>query len=177
MPRRAIGTNTKVDFDGEKTSTSYNLEAFADDGSNYAANLTALNALIFAESGITLGAGAGNQLSAIFGSSASYASTPQAQRETKWLVSYRDSQEFLDPPADTVLNPGFNKIFDVTVGTADEALLAGNRDEIYTETAGNISEGASAFVTAYVNAVETNVKSPYGGSVVVTRIKHVGANT
>jgi len=91
-----------------------------------------------------------------------------AQRETKWVVEYHDDTAFFDPPDNAIPNAGYLKPFDFEIATADLSLLADNSDELpLTET------HAAALVTAF----EAMARSPYGGEVVVDKIRQVGRNT
>lgn len=111
-----------------------------------------------------------------FPESSSEVTDPNAQRESKWLISYRDTTQFLDA-LNTVANPGYLKLFSAEVATADKDLLtvAGSDDLDLTD--GGVVE---AFVTNW----EANVRSPYNhvapaaqATINVERITIVGRNT
>lgn len=77
---------------------------------------------------------------------------PQAQRQTKWLVTYQDVMQFLDE-ANTIANPGYLKVFTSEIPCADLALLPEGKSELNLTDAG--------VVQAFVAAWEANVRSPY----------------
>lgn len=91
-----------------------------------------------------------------------------AQRETKWVVEYHDNTAFFDPPDNAIPNIGYLKPFDFEIGTADLSLLANNSDELPL---------AESHAAALVTAFEAMARSPYGGAVVVDKIRQVGRNT
>lgn len=91
-----------------------------------------------------------------------------AQRERKWLVTYRDNTEFLDV-ADTIENPGYGKLFNTEVPCAKLSLLDQKSDDL------DISIVA---VAAWITAFEAVQNSPTGGNEIeVISIKHVGRST
>lgn len=90
---------------------------------------------------------------------------PNAQRETKALVSYTDVTEFFDAPTNSIPNEGFGNRFTTEIPCADLSLLTLNSDRFDLEG----TEWA-AFVTAF----EALIKSPYGGAVQVLNARHVG---
>lgn len=93
-----------------------------------------------------------------------------AQIERAWLVTFEDNLPFFDDPVNSIPNEGFGRLFTVTIPTADIAAagrLAPNSDEaVLTES------GMAAFVTAF----EAMARSPYGGTVNVISVRHVGRN-
>lgn len=133
--------------------------------------LTEVGALRTAIDGITLGTVADESLS-VFNTNLSNTppASPLAQVESAWLVTYEDSLPFFDDPVNAIPNEGFGRLFTLTIPTADIAAagrLAPNSDSaVLTET------GIAAFVTAF----ENTARSPYGGTVNVVSIKHVGRN-
>lgn len=94
--------------------------------------------------------------------------SPFAQRETGWLVTYEDNLAFFDAPTNAIPNEGFGKKFTTFIGTADLALLPAGDDEL------DIGAGAAA---TFVAAFQDTARSPYGGTVTVFSIRHVGRNT
>lgn len=96
---------------------------------------------------------------------------PEAQRETKWLVTYRDTTPYLDA-LNAIPNPGYGKIFNAEVPTAD---LSGTHLQPNSDHAKLDDPEIEAFVTAF----EANVRSPYNyganaPSVEVLDIQQVG---
>lgn len=100
--------------------------------------------------------------------------SPEAQREDKWLVTYRDTTQFLDVGS-TIANPGFLKVFNFEVPGANRTLLVPNT-ELMDVSTGSVGED-------FVTAVEANVRSPYNNSAAVTptievlSVKYVSRNT
>jgi hypothetical protein len=97
---------------------------------------------------------------------------PLAQRESKWLVRYRDTSQFLDA-VNSIANPGFLKIFNLEIGTADLTLLQPGSEQMDLESV----RGA-----AFVAAMEPNIRSPYNHtssapSVEIIDVLFVGRNT
>jgi hypothetical protein len=91
-----------------------------------------------------------------------------AQRERKWLVTYRDNTEFLDV-ADTIENVGFGKLYTTEVPTAKLSLLDQKSDDL---------DLAATGVAAWIAAFEAAQQSPTGGNEIeVISIKHVGRST
>jgi hypothetical protein len=91
-----------------------------------------------------------------------------AQRERKWLVTYRDNTEFLDV-GDTIENPGFGKLFQTEVPCAKLSLLDQKSDEL---------DLAATGVPAWIAAFEAVQNSPTGGNEIeVISIKHVGRSS
>lgn len=88
-----------------------------------------------------------------------------AEREFKWLVGIQDTQEFLDPPTNSVANPAFGKNYTFSLPTADASIKPVGSDNL-----------PLADVPTFVAAVEAAAKSPTGGAVAVTYIKIVGRN-
>jgi hypothetical protein len=93
---------------------------------------------------------------------------PNAQRERKWLVTYRDNTEFLDV-ADTIENAGYGKLYNTEVPTADNSLLDNKSDDLDLAIPG---------VAAWITAFEAVHNSPTGGNEIeVISIKHVGRSS
>jgi len=98
-----------------------------------------------------------------------------AQRETKWLVTMRDTKRFLDL-LNTISNPGFGSLFSIEIPTANLVLLPPGVEVMDLQSE-----------AALVASIETNVKSkdnanaPAGVNdtayVKVLSIRHVGRNT
>jgi len=133
--------------------------------------LTQVGTLRAAIEGITLGVVSDETLS-VFNTNLS--NTPPAsalaQVESCWLVQYEDILPFFDDPVNAIPNEGFGRVFTITIPTADIApagRLAPNSDEaVLTETA----------IAAFITAFEATARSPYGGTVNVVKITHVGRN-
>lgn len=131
--------------------------------------LTEVGALRSAIDGITLGTVASESLSVFDTALSSIPPTdPHAQVERAWLVRYVDNLPFFDDPVNAIPNEGFQQIFTVTIPTAD--IAAANRLVAGTDMASLAETGMAAFVTAF----ENTARSPYGGTVEILEIRHVG---
>ena len=145
---------TIEDYSKENSTTKYNI------GPVNAANLIAVeaSALAFrtAASAISIGSFKSERLMAYDNMlAATPASSVQAQREKKWLITYEDTTSHV--------------VYRSELPCADLTLLATNSDEInYAEITG--------VVTVFISAFEEFVKSPTGGSTNVLTIKFVGRN-
>lgn len=133
--------------------------------------LTEVGALRSAIEGITLGVVSDESLS-VFNTNLSNTppTSPLAQVECCWLVTYEDNLPFFDDPVNAIPNEGYGRLFTLTIPTAEIATsgrLAPNSDQaVLTET------GMAAFVTAF----EETARSPYGGTVNIVGIRFVGRN-
>lgn len=140
-----------LDYSNEKSSTRVAVEDI--DGTNFAATVTAVQALRNAIGGITLGTVSSDDLTAL---STFISRTPPtdkaAQRESKWLVRYEDDVT--------------HKIYRNEIPTADQALLSGNSDLITSFPVGVLGTFKSAF--------EAIVRSPANNSVTVLSLQFVG---
>jgi len=158
-----------IDYSREKAS--FSLATGEVTATSLPGLLTEVGALRSAVNGITLGDVSDESLS-VFNTNLSNtpATSPLAQVESSWLVTYEDNLPFFDDPVNAIPNEGFGRLFTLTIPTADIAAtgrLAANSDHaVLTET------GMAAFVTAF----ETTARSPYGGTVNVTDIMFVGRN-
>jgi len=95
---------------------------------------------------------------------------PEANRESKWLVTYQDNQEFL---AIGVPNPGYRKVFNFEVPTAKLSLRQNNSSVVWVKGgATNVPEFDS-----FVLAVNSILRSPYGGIGDILQIEDVSRNT
>lgn len=154
-----------LDHDGERANTSFytgNITATSLPGT-----LTDFGNLRTAVSGIIVGTVASETLKVFETKLANtLPSSPQAQRESKWLVVYEDDQAFFDPPVNAIPNEGYRKVFTVEIPTADLSQLITNTDKL------DISVGTPG--ETFVNAFEQIARSPYGGTVNVLEIRHVG---
>jgi hypothetical protein len=131
--------------------------------------LTEVGDLRSAIEGITLGVVSDESLS-VFNTNLS--NTPPAnalaQVESCWLVTYEDNLPFFDDPVNAIPNEGFGRLFTLTIPTAEIAAagrLAPNSDIAV------LTEGGMA---AFVAAMEATARSPYGGTVNVVEVRHVG---
>jgi len=131
---------------------------------NYAAKANAFDALKTATAAIILGEIRQTALASVTPQSNAEVTDKNAQRETKWLVSYRDDQAEL---AAGVPNPGYLNNYWVTIPTADRSQLATGK-----ETADFVAAGV---MKDFVDAFEPFHESPTSGADNhVTEIRHVG---
>lgn len=161
------GSITLIDYDAEVAASSFytgDVTAVSLPGL-----LTQFGALRTAIEGITLGVTRQEALK-VFDTrlSNSKPSDKEAQRETKWLVVYEDNLPFFDDPVNAIPNAGYLKIFTMEIGTADLSLLNTDSNTM------NITSGAGA---TFKTAFEDIARSPYGGTVTVRQVQHVGRNT
>ena len=131
--------------------------------------LTEVGALRTAIEGITLGVVSDESLS-VFNTNLSNTppTSPLAQVESAWLVTYEDSLPFFDDPVNAIPNEGYGRLFTLTIPTAEigaTGRLAPNSDEAVLTEAG---------IAAFISAFEATARSPYGGTVNVVSIRHVG---
>jgi len=153
-----------IDYNSESSTTSVitaNLTA-----ANYAAQLAKFQTLVAAIEGISEGALNQSQLIAFTArGTATPPIAPTAQREKKWLVTYEDNQQYLDPPTNAVVNNGYGKVFNVEIPCAALILLQPNSD---------LADLSLPLVATFVTAFEEFALSPYGGTVNVLQIRYVG---
>lgn len=90
-----------------------------------------------------------------------------AHREVKWLVSYEDVSQFLDPPTNTVPNPYYLRIFVQELPCANPDIVPAGTDVLPLT-----APEAANFVAAY----NANAKSPVGGNANVIELRFVGRN-
>lgn len=94
-----------------------------------------------------------------------------AQRERVFRVFYQDSLPFFDDPTNLIPNAGFGKQFHFDIPTANfelANLFPVNSDEADLD---------QAAIATFVTALETMARSPYGGTITVTKIIGTGRNT
>lgn len=158
---------TMLDYSSEKSSLALatgNVTAVS-----IAGLLAQVGPLRTAIEGITLGVVESERLS-VFDTNLS--NTPPlnelAQVESAWLVQYEDNLPFFDDPTNAIPNEGFGKLFSLTIGTADiVGRLQPQSDE---------ADMTDTQIAAFVSAFEAIARSPYGGTVNVTKITFVGRN-
>ena len=148
----SVYVRSMTDYDGENTTFRVNATTLT--AANFDAQVALNVALGVAIVGITHGAlqkiSYGNEIL-----SPATCEEPQAQRELKWLIRYRD---------DITGNP-----YTVELGTADTAALDPN-NRGYAEI------GDGGVVDAFVTAFEAYVLSPAGNAVSIDSIQLVGRN-
>lgn len=167
--------NAKIsyrDYDGERASFGYKTVPVAGDGSNWTTINTQLASLRVLTSAIIraqeVGYGINDEHRLPDGNS----TNPESNREEKWLVSYTDTQQWLDAPTNTIANPGYGKKFNVEIPCADLSLRVGNSELVYNNGSVGVTD-----IDSWVTQFETVARSPYGGTVSVTTIASVGRNS
>jgi hypothetical protein len=161
------GSFTIIDYNREDSTTSFNNAAIT--AVSLPGYLTQFGALRTAIDGIILGTITDERAYVFNTRLSNTAPTDEnAQVERAWDVFYEDTTQFFDPGVNAIPNAGYQKVFHMTIGTADlEGRLLPESDFAdLTDT------GIAAFVTAF----EAIARSPYGGAVNVLNIKAVGRN-
>lgn len=175
MSKNTIGTVTIEDYNGEQTTTQVHLQNIDATGSNYAAVQTDLDEIKTSILTVIRGEVRKVTLSKAFPESDSAVTDVEAQRETKWLVTMRDTLAYLDLLSATP-NPGYLQLFSFEVGTADLTHLNLNADTMdVTDAPGD----------AFLASMEANTRSPWNNNPqigvtptqIVVSIVHVGRNT
>ena len=141
------------DYGGEGTRTSVYFPTIT--GANYDTQVQNMDDLLDAINAVVSGAFTGYSLKAVNVPVGAKASSDDAQRERKWLVSYTD---------DT--NPVGNGSFEI--GMANSAHLASDSENM------DVSGGVGA---ALVTEIEDNCVSRLGNAITVQSIKLVGRST
>lgn len=165
---------TVKDYSAEKSVFGWHTQQLLSDGSNLATIQTDNATMLLAVYGVCRFASINNQqlVEGLRGSQAANPN-PEAQREEKWLCTYEDVSEYLDPPLNTVPNPGYHKIFNLELPEADLSLRTGNHDIVFSK--GSVPDNA-AFTTLETEFNDV-VRSPYGGNASLLEVRAVGRNT
>lgn len=133
--------------------------------------LTSTGAFKTATEAIMLGTVAKDELKAFSNQlSTTVPSSPWANRETKFLVRYRDNTEYFDAPTNSIQNEGFGRIHNLEIPCAKldlTGLLLPNSDFV------NL---AQTQIAAWITAFEAVALSPSNGAVKVVSIEIVGRN-
>lgn len=158
-----------VDFDGQTGVTGFNIPEV--DATNFAAITTQLEVVEDAIEAITEGLVVQNQISSIRRKQPSNARSAStlAQRGNKWLVSYTDIDPYLDAPANTIPNNGFNQAFDMEIPTAKLSLRENKQNDVYIYDA-TTPYSADTTITTFVDEIQDLATSPYGGEIRVLKI-------
>lgn len=106
-----------------------------------------------------------------FPESAIAVASQTAQRENKWLCTFRDTTQFLDA-GNTIANPGYLRLFQMSIGTADLQFVLDNDD----------ADQAQGAVSNFFTDVAGNIRSPWNNagnapSQVMVGMRFVGRNT
>jgi hypothetical protein len=159
-------TFTIEDYSREKAGMSLNVGPLT--AANFTAKRDAIDDLKAVMDNIMIGEIRRTNITEVFAESVAAVTDQNAQRERKWLVTYRDNTQFLDV-GNTINNTGFGQVYNTEVPCAKLSLLAGNSDTLSLTATG---------VAAWVTAFEAVQNSPTGGNEIeVLTIKHVGRST
>lgn len=157
---------TIEDYDGEKATMSLNIGPLT--AANFTARRAALDTLKTKTQALIAGRLRKTSITEQFAEDAAAVSDPTAQRESKFLVTYRDVTQFLDV-ANTINNVGFGNLYSVEIPAANMTLLSSNSDLLDL----GVTE-----VAEWVTAFEAVQNSPTGGNEIdVVSIRHVGRNS
>lgn len=167
------GTISYVDYSLETATTTINLADV--NQANFDDVTTAFDAIKDAIDVLTLCTILDVTVSKSYPEVPTFPNNQNAQRERKWLVTLRDTTQFLDV-AHTIANPGYLKLFNFEIPGADLSLLSGQRDSL------DITAGAGQ---TFKNAIEANIRSPWNHSaaaltnptVQMLSVVHVGRAT
>jgi len=136
---------------------------------NLAAQQTALATLVAAAEVVIRGEIAESRLKVTTPGTAILPTDPEAQIEMAWLVTYSDTQQFLDPGPDTVPNPGWGLLFTMSIPCAD---LSGT----HLTTGSDFADLTDPDIAAFVTAFEALYRSPYSGTINVQSIRVHGVD-
>lgn len=154
------------DYSNELTTMKMNTVDLT--AANLAAQQAALAALVTAVLPVTRGEVAESRLKIITPGTSILPTNMQAQVETAWLITYTDSQQFLDPGTDLVPNPGWGLLFTMTLPTADYT--------DHLQVGSDFADLTDVDVAAFVTAFESLYLSPYSGTVVIQSMRVMGVN-
>lgn len=159
-------TFTIEDFSKEKSTFSINVGPIT--AANFTALRDAIDDLKLVMDNLMLGEIRRTNITEVFAESTAAVTDVNAQRERKWLVTYRDNTQYLDV-GNTINNTGFGQLYNVEVPTAKLSLLDFESDEL---------DLSIAAVAAWITAFEAVAQSPTGGDEIeVVSIRHVGRST
>jgi len=144
------------DYDSEISLTNINLQNIDAIGADYGSITQDLDEVKDAILTLILGKVRKVNYGVIFPETEAAVTDKQAARETKWLVTYKDTTQFLDG-ANAIDNPGFGKVFTFEIATANRALLAANSDTLDITTTASVGKLAADVFAA-------NIRSPYNRS-------------
>lgn len=166
------------DYDAETSSVGFWVQDLG--AANYASVTQDIDEIKDAIAAVSLGVINDSGLRKVFPESFASATDPNAQRERRWLVRMRDNTQFLDV-ANTVANPGYGKVFTMTIPAAKVLTGAGSDQPALVANTDVADIVGNAEMAALVVAIEANVRSPWNHtatapSVDVLEIVLVGRN-
>lgn len=163
-----LGSIVVGDYDREKSVISVNLADIGFVGATYLTETQNLDEIKDAIAAVILGEIRSANLTKTFPESQAEVTNKNAQRERKWLVQYYDNKQFLDG-ANTIPNPSFLKNFTFEIPTADASLVVAPDADFM-----DITSGVGATLKS---TLESNYRSPAGGTITVTKVQLVGRNS
>lgn len=149
----SVQTNVYVtveDYDGETSNVVVNLQDVAP-GAGYDSLMADADEIEQGIDALTIGVIRGYKISTQHQGSTAAVTNIQAARESKWVVTYRDTTELLNATPG-LGNPGYNKLFSFEIPCADRTLLAGGSDEL---------DLTAPAIAAAIALLEPNIRSPY----------------
>ncbi len=146
------GTLKARDYGNEATRFGFRMVQLT--SANFDAQIALQDALQTAVNNVSLGTFSGKSLQAVDAPVAAKATVVNAQRESKWRVTYTDD-------VDPIGNGSFE------IGMPDLSLLIADTGQM------DITAGAGA---ALVTAIENAIVSVLGNAITVLTIIHVGRN-
>jgi hypothetical protein len=172
---KALASIVIEDYDGERSSVRPNLQDADAGATNYGSLATDLDEIKDSILTVITGEVRYAQLGVQFPESVAAVTDNQAAREGKWLVTMRDTTQYMDS-GNLINNPGYMKLFSFEIPTADRTLLPTNSDTV------DLTEATTW--APFVASMEANCRSPYNRSAgagvtptqVVVEIKYVGRN-
>lgn len=154
------------DYSNEPGSANFNIVDITE--ANLVAQQALLQTMVTELAPVQLGTIQETQIQISQRGSSTPPASPLVQIENVWVVNYVDSQQYLDPPDDTVLNPGFGQPFSMEWPCADPS-------GTHLQTNSDYADLADDDVAEFVDAFEDVVRSRYGGTVTVVSIVYSGA--
>lgn len=159
-------TFTIEDYDNEKSSMTINVGLLT--VLNFLSKRDAVNLLQQAMEDMIIGEIRKTSINENFTVSVNPVTDRNAQRERKWLITMRDTQQFFDV-LNTLPNPQFGNLFQVELATADLSLLPAFATDRVDLTIPAIAN--------FVTRLEGIAHAPAGGgNPEVVSIRHVGRN-
>lgn len=148
---------TRMDASKEKTVVTLKVQDLTSDGLNYPAILTTQTAIAAAIGGVTDGNMNQQKITASELRLTNVVPTDSSRREMKWEVSYQDNITY--------------DIHEYTFGCADWT----NVNRLAQTDFWDLND-PTAEMTAFVDAINADVKSPLGNAITIISIEDVGRN-
>jgi len=178
LARNTWGTIEIEDYDREITTVSVNLQNIDTAGTNYGSVAQDLDEIKDSILTVIKGEVRNVTLHKQFRESDDVVTDQEAQRETKWLVTMRDTLQYLDV-LNAVPNPGYMQLFTFEIGTADLQYLTTSppSDNMY------VVDPSVGYT--FVTSLAANCRSPWNNNPetgvtptqIVVAVRHVGRAT